>query len=67
MYGHQLASVDELVEWVKGTTLTRFKEPLGADRWMQFVQRYRERLIVEPGDTPPYFYPFNRILTWGRR
>ena len=67
VYGHQLASVDELVEWVKGTTLTRCKEPLGADRWMQFVQRYRERLIVELGDTSPYFNPFKRILMWGRR
>ena len=67
VYGHPLASVGELVEWVKGTTLTRFKEPLGSERWEQFVQRYGERLTKELDDSSPYFYPFKRILMWGRR
>ena len=29
VYIHHLASTADVVEWVKGTTLTRFKEPLG--------------------------------------
>ena len=67
VYSHSLASVGELVEWVKGTTLTRFKEPLGPERWEQFVQRYRERLTHELGDCSPCFYPFKRILMWAQR
>jgi trans-aconitate 2-methyltransferase len=52
---------------VKGTTLTRFKEPLGEDGWRDFVDLYRIRLVAELGDWSPYFYPFKRILMWARR
>jgi len=67
VYGHHLASTADVVEWVKGTTLTRFKEPLGPERWEAFVDTYRQRLLAEVGDRSPYFYPFKRILLWGRR
>ncbi|CAA9240737.1 MAG: Trans-aconitate 2-methyltransferase [uncultured Acidimicrobiales bacterium] len=67
VYGHHLASTADVVEWVKGTTLTRFKEPLGPERWEAFVETYRERLLAEMGERSPYFYPFKRILIWGRR
>jgi trans-aconitate 2-methyltransferase len=67
VYGHQLAATTEIVEWVKGTTLTRFKEPLGDDGWQRFVDLYRERLLVALGEHSPYFYPFKRILIWASR
>jgi trans-aconitate 2-methyltransferase len=66
VYPHRLASTAAVVEWVKGTTLTRFKGPLGTDRWEQFVVAYRARLLSALGDRAPYFYPFKRILMWGR-
>ena len=34
--------------------------------WEQFVQRYRERVLAELGNREPFFYPFKRILFWGR-
>jgi trans-aconitate methyltransferase len=55
------------VAWVKGTSLTRFKEPLGPEGWERFVDRYRARLLSVLGDRSPYLYPFKRILLWGRR
>jgi trans-aconitate 2-methyltransferase len=67
VYAHHLASTEDVVEWVKGTTLTRFKEPLGEDGWRDFVDLYRIRLVAELGDWSPYFYPFKRILMWARR
>ena len=66
VYAHHLASTADVVEWVKGTMLTRFKEPLGPDGWNEFVNRYRERLVAELGDRRPYFFPFKRVLLWGR-
>jgi trans-aconitate 2-methyltransferase len=67
VYAHRLATTSEVVEWVKGTTLTRFKQPLGKEGFEQFVARYRVRLLEELGDRAPYFYPFKRILMWARR
>lgn len=67
VYAHHLSSTSQLVEWVKGTTLTRFKQPLGEDQWLRFVDAYRQRLLEVVGERSPYFYPFKRILLWGRR
>jgi trans-aconitate 2-methyltransferase len=67
VYAHHLGSTADVVEWVKGTTLTRFKEPLGEDGWRNFVALYQTRLLAELGHSSPYFYPFKRILMWARR
>src|ERR1035437_567596 len=67
VYVHHLASTADVVEWVKGTTLTRFTEPLGTAGWNRFVDLYRERLLDVIGDRSPYVYPFKRILMWGQR
>ena len=66
VYGHVLASTSAVVEWVKGTSLTRFRAVLGADH-ERFVDEYRRRLVADLGDHRPYFYAFKRILLWGRR
>jgi len=64
VYVHHLRSTREVVEWVKGTTLTRFKEPFGQEGWDRFVDLYRTRLLGVLGDRSPYLYPFKRILLW---
>lgn len=66
VYAHHLGRTSDAVEWVKGTMLTRFKEPLGPDGWNEFVERFRERYVAEIGDRSPYFFPFKRVLLWGR-
>ncbi|MEY2456117.1 MAG: trans-aconitate 2-methyltransferase [Acidimicrobiaceae bacterium] len=67
VYAHHLDSTADVVEWVKGTSLTRFKAPLGPEGWERFVDLYRARLLSVLGDRSPYLYPFKRILLWGRR
>jgi len=66
VYGHVLEASSDVVEWVKGTSLTRFKAVLDPEGYEDFVAEYRHRLEVVLGDRRPFFYPFKRILLWGR-
>ena len=67
VYGHRLRDREEVVEWVKGSLLTTYRRRLPADLYVQFVARYRERLVTRLDDTRPCFFPFKRILFWARR
>jgi trans-aconitate 2-methyltransferase len=67
VYGHTLARSADVVEWVKGTSLTRFTNVLPRDLHEEFLATYTHRLIERIGDRAPYFYPFKRILFWGRK
>ena len=64
VYVHHLGSTADVVEWLKGSSLTRFRAPLGEDGWQQFVETYRSRLLAELGTHSPYGYMFKRILIW---
>lgn len=67
VYGHLLPAREEVIEWMKGTALTRFKQALPADLYALFLEQYRARLIPVLEDRRPYFYPFKRILMWAAR
>jgi len=62
VFVHHLASTADVVEWVKGTTLTRVKRATDADGYERFLARYRARLLAELGERAPYTYLFKRIL-----
>jgi trans-aconitate 2-methyltransferase len=64
VYGHHLASRDEVVEWTKGTLLTDYRRRLEPAQYDAFVARYRERLLPQLDDGRPFFYPFRRLLLW---
>lgn len=66
VYGHHLGSTADVVEWVKGTSLTRFGAVFGPDEHERFVAEYRRRILAVLGERSPYFYAFKRILVWGR-
>ena len=66
VYGHVLELPDAVVEWVRGTLLTDYELRMPEAMYQDFVARYRERLRIALGDARPYFYPFKRILMWGR-
>ena len=66
VYGHRLGSSGEVVEWVKGSLLTPFRERLPEELYAEFVRLYAARLGEEIGEQSPYFFPFQRLLLWGR-
>jgi trans-aconitate 2-methyltransferase len=66
VYGHELSSTSDVVEWVMGTLLTPYRTRLSPELFTGFVERYRERLLEELGEREPYFYGFRRILCWAR-
>ena len=62
VYPHVLPTTRHAVEWVKGTTLTRFRAVLSAEAYGAFLADYEHELIDEMGDSEPCFFPFSRIL-----
>ncbi|HZQ56711.1 MAG TPA: methyltransferase domain-containing protein [Acidimicrobiales bacterium] len=66
VYGHRLASTADVVEWLKGSSLTRFRSRLDDATYAEFLDRYRARVVAEMGERAPYFYAFKRILMWGQ-
>lgn len=67
VYAHPLASRDDVVEWVRGTTLTDYEKRLDAETWAAFLARYRERLAAALPDERPFLYTYRRFFLWARR
>jgi len=67
IYPHVLASRRDVVEWTRGTLLTAYEKQLPPDRFLEFLERYRDRLLLQLDAGEPFFFPFKRILVWGRR
>lgn len=67
VYLHELASSEALVEWMKGTALSRFRARLTPEEYERFLAAYRERLLARVGDVSPYLFTFKRILMYARR
>jgi trans-aconitate 2-methyltransferase len=66
VYPHVLPTSRHVVEWVRGTTLTRFEKCLQPAEFEAFVADYETELLRAIGDHQPHFFPFRRILMWGR-
>jgi len=66
IYGHVLPSREAVVEWYRGTLLTAYESKLDAQTYERFVERYREKLFELLEDQRPFFFPYKRILIWGR-
>jgi trans-aconitate 2-methyltransferase len=65
VYAHVLASREEVVEWVRGTTLTDYEKRLDAAAWGRFLERYHERLMAALPDERPFVYTYRRLFLWG--
>ena len=66
VYPHLMANSADVVEWTKGTSLTRFFKALPDELHEPFVEAYRSELLRRIGDRSPYLFAFKRILIWGR-
>ncbi len=66
IYGHLLPSPEAVIEWYRGTLLTTYEQRLDVETYERFVSRYREKLMKYLDDERPFFFPYKRILIWGR-
>jgi trans-aconitate 2-methyltransferase len=66
VYPHHLEGPEQVVEWARGTMLTAYQRRLPAELFERFLAEYRERLLPRLDQRRPYFYPFKRVLLWGR-
>ena len=64
VYGHELPSSRDVVEWVRGALLTDYERRLG-ERFPEFLERYTERVVEALGGARPFFYTYKRVLIWG--
>jgi trans-aconitate 2-methyltransferase len=62
VYLHVLASPEDVVEWVKGTTLTAYESRLSPALYAEFLARYRERLLPRLEARRPYPFTFPRVF-----
>ena len=66
VYGHPMEASEQVIEWVRGTTLTEYEKKFSPPDFEKFLAEYRKRLLGEIG-VGPYFYAFKRILLWAKR
>ncbi len=66
VYPHSLSAPDDVVDWMKGTLLTAYEARMPADLYGDFVREYQTRLLPKLDRERPFFFPFKRILCWGR-
>jgi len=67
IYPHVLPGPEDAVEWIKGTLLTAYENRLDRATFAEFLDEYRRRLLAELPQERPCFFPYQRILMWGRR
>lgn len=67
VYGHTLATREEVIDWMAGSTLTPLRARLDDAGWARYLERYRQVLLPQLDDVRPYFYTFKRIHFWARR
>jgi trans-aconitate 2-methyltransferase len=66
IYPHVLPDADAVLEWAKGTALLPYLERLPPAQHAPYLEEVRRRLHARyPGR--PVFFPFRRILFYGRR
>jgi trans-aconitate 2-methyltransferase len=66
VYSHQLAGPEDVVEWMKGTLLTGYERRVTPEVFGRFLREYQARLLAELEPSRPFFFPYKRILVWGR-
>ena len=67
VYGHLLPDTRSIVEWIKGSALTPYRDRLTPELYARFLDEYTSRLVARLGEHSPFFYTFKRVLMWGRK
>lgn len=67
VYGHVLEDTSQIAEWTRGTLLTDYQKRMPGPLFEEFVSRYKDEVARRVGDSKPCFFPYKRILIWGRK
>ena len=67
VYGHVLENVSEIAEWTRGTLLTDYQKRMPGPLFEEFINRYKQEVTERVGDSRPCFFPYKRLLIWGRK
>jgi len=67
VYGHVLENTSQIAEWTRGTLLTDYQKRMPEPLFEEFISRYRAEVVGKVGDSKPCFFPYKRILIWGRK
>ncbi len=67
VYLHLLPSRGDVIEWVRGTTLTYYKERLSPELYADFLAAYRQRLFEVLPERQPFPYSFKRLFIWAQK
>ena len=62
VYGHELKSAENAIEWIQGSLLTYYRSHLPKEIYQEFFNLYKEKILARFGRTSPFFMPFKRIL-----
>ncbi len=66
VYLHRLPGPEDVIEWVKGSLLTGYRDRMSPGDYEAFLADYRARLLSRLPDERPFLYPFKRLLLWAR-
>jgi trans-aconitate 2-methyltransferase len=66
VYVHLLESREGVIEWVQGTLLTHFQSQMPMKDYEIFFAEFKAKLFDQLPDEKPFFYPFKRVLLWGK-
>jgi trans-aconitate 2-methyltransferase len=67
IYPIRLSSREDTFAWVEGSLLSVYRQRLTPELYTKFLDRYRQNLLPRLPDERPLFFPYRRILAWGRR
>ena len=66
VYLHRLPTSADVIEWVKGSLLTDYRNRLAPPDYEAYLTDYRHRLLSILPNAPPLLYPFKQTLLWAR-
>lgn len=66
VYLHRLPGPEDVIEWVKGSLLTGYRNRMSPPGYEAFLADYRDQLLSMLPNERPFLYPFKRLLLWGR-
>ena len=66
IYLHRLPGPEDVIEWVKGSLLTAYRDRLSTADYEAFLADYRQHVLASLPNERPLLYTFRRTLIWGR-